>query len=147
MWPKRRQILFWLMITSAALSRQWCGAGMYTTASPSFFSSSWLSTLWPSLWLSPAPASPRSEICVSWKVYRYQIECRFMNTFKLLKVKLFYLNIFLFRLIFCWISPGFPSEGCTDVVGELDHGYFCISGLGNRATYRVSTEEEAIRSQ
>lgn len=45
------------------------------------------------------------------------------------------------------LFAGFPPESCADVMGEPDHGYFCISGLGDRTSYRVITEEEAIRSQ
>lgn len=32
-------------------------------------------------------------------------------------------------------------------MGEPDHGYFCISGPGDRTSHRVSPEEEAIWSQ
>lgn len=44
-------------------------------------------------------------------------------------------------------SPGLPSEGSADVVGESYHGYLCFSGPGNGTSHRVSAKEETIRSQ
>lgn len=44
-------------------------------------------------------------------------------------------------------SPGLPSEGSADVVGESYHGHLCFSGPGNRTSHRVSAEEETIWSQ
>lgn len=49
--------------------------------------------------------------------------------------------------MFLCISSGLPPEGSADVVGEPDHGHFCIPCPGNRASNRVSAEEEAIWSQ
>lgn len=58
-----------------------------------------------------------------------------------------WLLLLVLKSIFCSISPGLSPEGSADVVGEPDHGYFCISGPGDRTSHRVSAEEEAIRSQ
>ena len=46
---RKRPISFWPTTISRVSWRRWCGAAMSTTASQSSFSSSWLSTLLPSL--------------------------------------------------------------------------------------------------
>lgn len=50
-------------------------------------------------------------------------------------------------LLFLLLLPGLSLEGSADAVGEPHHGYFCISGLGNRTSHGVFAEEEAVRSQ
>lgn len=53
MWPKRHLTSSWLMTTSPASWRLWCGDATSTTASRSSSSSSWPLTWW--LWSLPLP--------------------------------------------------------------------------------------------
>lgn len=74
MLQRRHLTSSWQTTISLALSRLLCGAGTCMTAFPSFFNSNLLSTLLLSLWPSPEPALPRSDLYnIFIHTYKYRL--------------------------------------------------------------------------
>ena len=107
--PKKPLILFSQMTILAALSRLLCGVAMFTTVSRNFFNSNWRSTLW--LLLLPLLAHVQYKT----RHWRYVIKNLPLQA-----------STSFFFLIF------FSCLGCSNAVGEPNHGHTCFPGLGHR---------------
>ncbi len=45
-------------------------------------------------------------------------------------------SFFLLNILLCpTLHTGFPSQSCTDVVGEFNHGHICIPSTGDGASH------------
>jgi len=47
----------------------------------------------------------------------------------------------------CVCGAGYATEGNSDAVGEPDHGYASVAGVGHRTADRRTTKSQAVRPQ